>query len=148
MTIGNLNANTSPSYVADASTGRLAIGGVEMGNTGWRQVAPENGWTVRDGIRVRRVGTMVFVSIDALISGDDAATSPTIYTLPANFWPMIDVKMFDWVATGNLVYIQTNGTVNINRPLTEAITNIFSFPTSQPWPATLPGTQVTPPLTG
>jgi len=86
--IGNLNANTSPSYVADPTTGRLVIGGRELGDTGWRYLPSGilvNGWTfdANGTIRVRRIASALYIAIYNLRG--TSATGATICTLPQGF---------------------------------------------------------------
>ena len=86
--IANLSPSTVPSFVADPATGRLAINGAELGDTGTRSVPPGdllNGWVfgLYGVMQMRRIGMVIYVQAYNLIG--DAATSPHFYTLPPGF---------------------------------------------------------------
>ena len=68
----------------DPTTGRLAIGGIEMGDTGWRDIKSTltNGW-VAGAFAIRRVGCTIWVRMQSVSAA--AATSNSIILLPVGF---------------------------------------------------------------
>jgi len=154
--IGNLDANTAPSYVADPTTGRLVIAGQEMGDTGWRNVSADalNGW-VPNGtfpMVIKRLGKMVLMRATYLES--TGATSSTLYTAPLGFRPQPNY----WNNLG--IFLRTDGVVCTANTSGEANVILYhsgqmasssqwflsiDWPTNDPWPTSLPGTIFTSP---
>ena len=69
---------------SDPTTGQLAIGGVEIGDTNWRDVTADllHGWTASE-LRVRRTGSIVHVQMT--LGDAAAATDDDLYSLPTGF---------------------------------------------------------------
>jgi hypothetical protein len=126
--------------VADKATGRLAIGGVEMGDTGWREVSDtvRNGFVPNARIGLRRCGNIVFwVAFNLDASG---ATGNEIISLP-----------FGFRADPTAVYAQNHDTslapsayiFSASVSTTARVSGLryhASWPTADAWPTTLPGT--------
>jgi len=72
---------------SNPATGRLVIGGHELGDTGFRNVAGllGAGWTATGPLVLHRTGRTVFFGGDVSTGATPAAT---MITLPAGFWPI------------------------------------------------------------
>jgi len=153
MVIGNLGQYTTPSYMADPTTGRLAIGGKEIGSTGTRDIAAllQPGWiAIAGNLMLRRSGDTVFL-------GGDMNTGPTpsanIVVLPYGFRPITILHQvcisFILAAAGmeqhknQLYQISNDGLVTHMfapmAPNTQYVRFGVTFMTADPWPTTLPG---------
>lgn len=77
-------ADIGGSVVYDPATGRLAIGGMEMGRTGWRDITGSliNGWTA-DQVIIMRAAGMVQLAVAGLTG--TSASSPQFLSLPGGF---------------------------------------------------------------
>ena len=140
----------------DATYGQLAIGGVEMGDTGWRDVTADAAAALTAGtIRMKRHGNTVHVSL----LGTKMAVNTTYYTLPTGFGidnysgmyysfsqlarSAASVNTVWMRSIGQALHISSHtGTWNASGDYLNAS---FSFETQNAWPATLPGAQLTAP---
>lgn len=140
----------------DATYGQLAIGGVEMGDTGWRDVTADAAAALTAGtIRMKRHGNTVHVSL----LGTKMAVNTTYYTLPTGFGidnysgmyysfsqlarSAASVNTVWMRSIGQALHISSHtGTWNASGDYLNAS---FSFETQNAWPTTLPGTQITAP---
>ena len=140
----------------DATYGQLAIGGVEMGDTGWRDVTADAAAALTAGtIRMKRHGNTVHVSL----LGTKMAVNTTYYTLPTGFGidnysgmyysfsqlarSAASVNTVWMRSIGQALHISSHtGTWNASGDYLNAS---FSFETQNAWPTTLPGTQLTAP---
>lgn len=134
----------------NATTGQLAVGGRAIGDTGWRNVAPINGWT--GTLLMRRVGQLVECSLNGVNGA--AQTAARISFLPVGFRggaPGADATngrvQALMASTHNGLPqaglgVQVGGTSNedLNGVGAGAMHGRFSFLTSDAWPTTLPGT--------
>jgi hypothetical protein len=126
-------------YAWDSLNGREQL---IYGDTGWREVALENGWT--GSLRVRRVGGLVELNGINLVAG----AGQSIYTLGAGFAPsrIVPVIARPAVSTNPPVYgsVSTpSGVVSILTGYALHATSLsMSFTTLDPWPTVLPGTPV------
>lgn len=134
----------------DATTGRLAIGGVEMGSTGWRDISSllTNGWAATSGAAVYMKRTGNTVHIGGRLDGS-AQTNAQFYTLPSGFQAGVsDASTFVGITGGTTVsagYMSSTTSLFLNSSLT-GIRFGFSFQAQTTWPASLPGTQTTAPF--
>ena len=105
-------------------------------------VALSNGWTVNvSTFKIQRQGYLVSVQ---LYVDKTAASADTIYTLPTGFRPSIPVNSASPTGTSDdycYSYVQSSGVIGVTRvSMTANIGYLyFSFPTTDAWPATLPG---------
>ena len=127
----------------DATTGRLAIGGREIGDTGWRNVSADliNGWT--GTLYLRRTGYVVKLWAQSALDGT-SATDNNFYALPGEFRP----GGYEYMATptGLAAWSRTyvgavSGLCGSAHRNTGLAVN-HTFMTVASWPATLPGTPV------
>lgn len=112
------------------------------GDTGWRDVNSLliNGWTgVGSGVRIRRVGLMVTVTV-ASASGVGASSDHAL-TLPVGFAQGVIIPMAGFAASSFLAAFVSGDAVTLQTRDGAAYADV-TFPTNQPWPATLPGTPV------
>jgi len=157
----------------DATTGRLAIAGVELGDTGWRALttwdsagtitgtalttgAPAT--AVAGGIYLRRSGNMVTLAvhqfaIGAVSGGLYGATFPAGFRLRTSGTPIgVAYGTANGIGTAGQSYFAmfnaSPSTLEL-RPLNSTIGfGRFTWMTSDAWDTTLPGTQITAPFTG
>jgi hypothetical protein len=158
----------------DAATGRIAIGAVEMGNTGWRTILQWDasgvfsvgsafsgtGWEPRTGVagyvRLRRTGSIVTI---AYVGVQTTSTGPTsMISIPAGF-RNASTFLTPWFTSGSAEVarrLTANGNV-LGRAQSSAfavgdrtpneVTEV-SFVTVETWPSSLPGSEFTVPFTG
>lgn len=126
----------------DATTGRLAIGNCEVGDTGWRNITSllVNGWTAT-AVLCRRTGAQVWVSLDNL--NGSAATSNQVLVLPTGFG---STKLLYNVGAGTAagaldkpMWVSAASALASSTRL-NSILGMFQFPTDVAWPTSLPGT--------
>lgn len=149
---GNAAGEAAQVSAYDATTGRLAIGGVEMGSTGWRDLtaAQTNGWAFTT-IQLHRNSSHCTLRGVWPITADDSKTSDTFYTLPSGYRSSLlldqPVRNPSTVA-GPFIRINVAGPLQALSP-SSASTVYFSITwvTTAAWPTSLPGTQVTAPFT-
>ena len=118
---------------------------VEYGDTGTRNIAASisNGWTVSPHMHLRRTGNMVTLYVRQL---DGAAASATTFvTLPTGFRPAYDFLHFPVALSGSTFTgyggAYSTGEVVVNGT-SSACTGgraLLTFPTSNAWPSSLPG---------
>lgn len=119
------------------------------GDTGWRALTPQNGWTAT-ALFVRRIGTAVHVAINAPV-GTAATTNAISEALPAGFWPR-DMPTSPWFplftsaqAPDATRVVAMDASTHEVRFLGAAYTGVnggrtqFTYPTNDTWPVTLPG---------
>jgi hypothetical protein len=109
------------------------------GDTGWRTVTLENGWT--GTVYVRRIGYTTYVRGAALAGG--SATADTFYTLPTGFKPLLTSYfpgLSGATATAINLAVNVGGAISTARPLSSGWAGEISFVTNDAWPATNPGT--------
>lgn len=128
------------------ATGDLGLPGYAGSDTGWRDVSAllENGWT--GTYRVRRVGSTVHHQVYNIAGG-----SNPVLTLPVGWRQGYNPGSATAYAVNSLTAMgaarMINGQTNLHGGAV-AYTGTYlgwSYPTEDAWPATLPGTQVTPP---
>ena len=136
----------------DATTGRLAIGGVELGNTGARNIAAD--CTIVPGVdsypaaRLTRSGNIVTMYLDITTKETTLPPSPlTPYTLPIGFRPVGEqYAALQEYSTNLPTIVFYSGEVNLyGITLSYASTGLRlqgTWHTSDAWPTTLPGTPV------
>jgi hypothetical protein len=136
----------------DAALGQLAIGGIEMGDTGWRDVSGEllNGWAA-SSVLLRRVGstcTMVLQGLDPALQ-----TNTVFYTFSTGFRvrPLDDTQGRNraWfpIATQTTAdtpdaWVHVTGSNGANVETAEVSSSMFgqfSWSTGDDWPVALPG---------
>lgn len=132
----------APITAEDAPSGQLQIGGIEMGDTGWRDVSAdlENGWS-GDNFYIRRIGPVVHVKGNI---SPTSATDATFYT-PSTGFGHTDVpgeqSYFPAMETTSI----RQGSVGVNGIRVSAQgdasnqTFTFQYVTDDAWPTTLPG---------
>ena len=134
----------------DATTGRLAIGGVELGDTGWRDVTDDCTATLTAGaVHIKRQGSRVYIK---LTSDARLADTSTYYVLPSGFVPDNDYHFGSFGATrpANLDKITFQrlrnaslSTVQVPAPYDATayyVNHTVDVPCSRAWPSSLPGT--------
>lgn len=132
----------------DATTGRLAIGGKEIGDTGWRNVSSllATGWTATRA-SLRRTGNTVQVDVNGLTYSSGGTSTAMI--LPTGFrsyftggtlFPYTDQPGAAAAATvtgqGD---VSSSGAVLVSTLETAGVSASFTFTTTNAWPTTLPG---------
>lgn len=111
-------------------------------DTGLRDIAPANGWTVGSYLRLRRIGNIVHFSAAGV--GGAAATSDTFYTLPSGFMQLLSTRL-SFVTNANtivalMVGLLGAGQLSITRASIGAATlqSTVDFLTADAWPTTAP----------
>ncbi|WNN94525.1 minor tail protein [Arthrobacter phage Lewando] len=119
------------------------------GDTGWRLLTPQNGWTASQ-VQLRRVGQTVHL-LALQINGSAATTDAVTEVLPigfrANNWPIslrVPITTGTGVITTNVAAVDiSTQTLRIFGGSYTALTAhhvITSWVTNDAWPTTLPGT--------
>ena len=149
---GNAAGEAAQVSAYDATTGRLAIGGVEMGSTGWRDLTAlqVNGWAFTT-IQLHRNGSHCTLRGVWPITADDSKTSDTFYTLPSGYRSSLlldqPVRNPSTVA-GPFIRINVAGALQaLSSSSTSTVYFSITWVTTAAWPTSLPGTQVTAPFT-
>lgn len=149
-------ARNNIATMTSSATGRLAIGGREIGDTGWRNIPVGNGWT--GNVHVRRTGQAVsvkFFVVDPIAATNEVVTATA---LPSGFapthWVGFDVarspgsgQLSPATVTG---IFKSDGFVTFpglsgsaNRIVGEfGIASEFTHYSAGAWPTVLPGTAV------
>jgi len=133
-----------------AATGQLQVGGVEMGDTGWRDVSSllANGWTATR-LHVRRIGYVVYWRVAALDS--TSATNPIFVagtSIPDNWSPdATHVFLYTAASTSSAAPTVLQGYLNTSGALIAANTSAdlnmaTSYATTTAWPTSLLGSAV------
>lgn len=131
----------------DPTTGRLAIGGMEIGDTGWRVLAALNGWTA-ERLWLRRIGVMVYLHIRDLNGAAQTAVTVTEWT-ESGFSPIAaESTIVPQNATGStgIAALTVNTADKVlayevdDGGLPTATRTMLSWATDEAWPTTLPGT--------
>lgn len=126
----------------DAATGQLAIGGVEMGDTGWRDISTSMlGTFTADTFQVRRVGDLVEFRFENVTGG---ANTSLLNAFNAGFRPagaiVTGLLSPGTTVTGvspTVVRFNTSGNMFVDNTATNY--GQVSFTTTATWPTTLPG---------
>lgn len=127
----------------DASLGRLALGGYEVGDTGRRNVASlvnATPWPTVGSAILRRVGYIVSLALilDHATSGNDAFfTSP----LPSGFRPGTNLSYLIASTSANAIctiYAPSSGAIRPNSN-PGSIRAALTWTTNDAWPSSLPG---------
>ena len=149
---GNAAGEAAQVSAYDATTGRLAIGGVEMGSTGWRDLTAlqVNGWAFTT-IQLHRNGSHCTLRGVWPTTADDSKTSDTFYTLPSGYRSSLlldqPVRNPSTVA-GPFIRINVAGALQaLSSSSTSTVYFSITWVTTAAWPTSLPGTQVTAPFT-
>lgn len=139
----------------DPTTGRLAIGGIEMGDTGWRDVTGDllNGWATAVSVKMRRVGSTVYLNLYLMDAA--SASSNNALSLPIGFRVGSSVAIGHvgvgmngaTGATNNLqssvtLAGSTGDTVRLSSDASQTFTANVNFWVGDPWPTVLPGISV------
>lgn len=155
-----------PLIIRDATTGRLSIGGVEMGNTGWRNLSiadlgsPVNLSAVQ--VYYKRSGQTVTARIGLFSTGAswvDNDSADNNITIPSGFQPYRGgvVGAARNGVSGAQTFVFAVDTVpsallrvgRINLAANQTVQSVtVSWITSDAWPVSLPGAQSTAPITG
>jgi hypothetical protein len=166
--------NGAARYTAiDPATGRIAINGQEIGDTGWRDVTsicvpgsldPANVGTfqmLRQGnfVTYRFVNLLMAPGSGSLtlVNGDIESGFRLPLTSPGTFLQFLATRANSALERQNLTGFSeridwysrttlTSGATSTNRP-TNGISGQVTFVTPDPWPSVNPGTQVTAPAT-
>jgi hypothetical protein len=136
---------------SNSEIGDFGLPGNLGSDTGARDVSSMlvNGWSVNDHLRLSRQGNVVTLIGKLTALG---ATSSTFLTMPVGFrpvssviWPVANGASADSLSFGVL----DTGQSDIWRYTTSMhdVTIHHSWNTTDNWPAVLPGTQITPPVT-
>lgn len=151
---GNAANEAAQITAFDATTGRLAIGGYEIGDSGYRSVSStlESFLTaVSAAGRIRRTGNVVFFAITSQSAVTKTFTTGAwelLYTLPSGFRP--EEPTMDQLVTGAFEAGTTPPRAGLrggNPSVLGSATNprIYfagTWTTRDAWPASLPGTAV------
>ena len=158
----------------DAVTGRLAIGGVEMGSTGWRNISTAfkaalnaaSAKFVTTGaafdVYIRRDGKQVTLSVYDNFQTDGTAFNQVVANLiPAGFRPSGGLWEAYWEAglitdrgtstvVGKFLVNLSNGEAEFDMTVANDPNTGFkaSWISTAAWPTSLPGSQSTAPFTG
>lgn len=150
----------APVTAYDPVTGRLAIGGVEVGNTGRRiiitsaQLTTAFGGTVTGaGITISRHGNVVFLEFSATNASGSSLNAATLGTIPTGFRPSVVGRMLlsrvNGFGTSAALGFTPAGTVFGIYDLPALSTwgawpveGVISYTTPDAWPVTLPGVAV------
>jgi len=130
----------------DSGTGQLAIAGIELGDTGWRDVTSllTNGFVMASGsFLIRRVGNTVMYGTDVLGSYLDGSskTANGCITLPSGFSAAGAASYTAW-RTANTSFTaawHSGAAISVNNTST-TLSPSGQFFTDASWPSTLPGT--------
>lgn len=145
VTVPAATAATHAAQVSaiDADTGRLAIGGIELGDTSWRDISSVllGTWTA-DTFQVRRKGDVVEFRFENLANG---ATTSVLSAFNAGFRPVgaIVTGLLSPTTTPELVnaaIVRFNTSGNMFADNTVSNYGQVSFMTTAAWPTSLPGT--------
>jgi hypothetical protein len=136
-------AATAATHAAQVSaitsgTGQLQIGGIEMGDTGWRNVASGviNGFTATE-ILIRRTGNTVHFRFQ--IDGT-SKTDNNFYLCDSGFRGQSPNSYYPY-RTGSTTVVWGFGGVGWAVASTSSdIRAAYSYPTNEAWPTSLPGT--------
>ena len=133
-------------FARDLTTGRLMLGGVELGDTGHRSIAPAAGGHALTNMYLRRVGGLVFAAWQQ-VSGPGAIGTADqwndLFDLPAGFEARVDTNVVGFNATEFHRYNFTSTAIRFWGAL-EMNNAGFSltYGTEADWPATLPGSAI------
>lgn len=134
----------------DATTGRLAIGGREIGDTGWRDLTLLSGWTGK--VWVRRIGGVIDFRFESL--NGQASSDTLLWTIPYGFRPQVGIpttgvrasalladSLSDPAATrkGIGAYGSSGASLRGDQTLAAGMGQL-TYTTMNPWPTSLPGT--------
>ena len=138
----------------DATTGRMAINGYEMGDTGWRDVSSllVNGWV--GSAQLRRVGGVCELKFNNLDPA--AATNQNVLTIPSGFrqsgaTPAVTALACGTSATSiigstvqlcNYAGTATSHAVRVDNSAPNPCRGNLVWTASSTWPTSLPGTPV------
>ena len=108
------------------------------GDTGWRLLTLENGWTSNTTL-IRRIGYTVLMA--EYLLDKTAATSDTIYTLPSGFQASLGVPAGTVSAGDDYAPVTAGSIVSVLRSGmgSNVMSGQQSWGTHQAWPASLPG---------
>lgn len=126
-------------FISDGTTERMV-----SSSTGWRSLPYSWGTSSFGGARIIREETTVRMLFVSYVKGADPAAP--ILTLPSGFRPNVaifnqEIKDRDNMAATNSIDISVAGVVSGYGTLTGGRLQVnLSWPTSDPWPTTLPGT--------
>lgn len=121
----------------DATTGRLAIGGVEMGDTGWRDVSVINSWT--GTLHIRRTGNVVHAYAVADLDGT-SATSNGFYQAPIGFRAKSTFYVVTATQTPATATAWANASMLASTHRGSGLRFNITYSTTDAWPTSLPGT--------
>jgi hypothetical protein len=155
---------SAPVTAYDATTGRLAIGGVEMGDTGWRVFNSTNSNVTSSSVRVRRIGSTIMLDfVQNIVCSDTSSSASDPIDLGINLgtgWrPLGEGNQTHALLQDNASsqrHVLITGTAQIQYLWRQAYPGSGSFhtgrdsvqySTSDTWPASLPGALGTAPLT-
>lgn len=127
----------------DAATGRLAVGGHEVGDTGPRDLRStlQNGWSALT-FSARRIGPVVHVLVRGLTDGTvNSCHDFSVIGSPASgsIFTMADATNVGPVVELNRVLVQGSGQFTASAAATVEMYGAMTWTTSDPWPAVLPG---------
>lgn len=146
-TAWNSLAYTSMGVTArNTSTGRLAIGGIEMGDTGRRNLTgttfvPAGIASFTNPPIICRNGNIVTISIDATADTSNVFTTGTI---PVGFRPG-NLISFLWYTVSGVTrrgYLNDTGQIYWELLASTRYVMSISYYTNSAWPTSLPGTAV------
>jgi len=135
-----------------AVTGDLGLPGYAGSDTGWRDITAlqVNGWAFTL-IELHRSGAHCTLRGVWPITADDAKTSDTFYTLPSGYRSsqLLDMPTRNPSTTGAAgPFIRLNTAGPAQAILTSTVSTVYfsiSWVTTDTWPTSLPGTQVSAP---
>lgn len=108
------------------------------GDTGWRNVTPENGWTA-NAMSIRRIGSVIYAAI--YLAAKTAATGDIIYTLPSGYRPALGVAVGALYAGDDTTPVTAGNWLLVSRTAfgSANMSGQVSWSTIEPWPSALPG---------
>lgn len=151
LTVGGDVSAANLAIVSDPSTGQLQINGIEMGDTGWRDISGNliNGWEVSASsgyAAATRNGNIVTVSVRL---SSASQTNTVFWDPPSGFRPHTT-----YIPSGSVTFptqsalvinttLQSGQDVKIANTAGETtIVAAINYPTDDPWPTSLPGSPV------
>lgn len=124
----------------DATTGRLAIGGQEIGDTGLRTIhgSLANGWTGGFGtLTIRRTGNVVTLNLFGIDAA--AATNAAFVVIPAGFGPPQSNYFGGITGRPSTEFFLVAGAASVESRAAVAYYQSLTWTTREPWPVALPG---------
>lgn len=148
MAVTENNSANDPGFIAWVNQVAKDLNSTTR-DTGWRDVSSLllNGFTVGTLLRIRRKDDRVQLMFRGL--NGSAATSTQFLAVPTGFQPVTDLEDGPFRSSADAytekLFVGTSAGFRMNvtgRAMAGSAAQIFEYPCSATWPATLPGTEV------